>query len=128
MPDQRPDGPVVSRHNLRSSRTKARKGGGLCEEITPHVFRRTFAAGAVMDRTPFGKVATALGTTERVVEDVYGRHSPEDLRGMVESLSGRRRWHGERDLHGLQDLINPRRDLPLRSRRCRRRQSYRCRS
>ena len=76
---------------LRRAWTTARKGAGLGEEITPHVLRHTFATWAVMDGMPFGKVAKALGTTERVVEDVYGHHSPEHLRGVVESVSGRRR-------------------------------------
>jgi integrase len=76
---------------LRRAWTTARKGAGLGEEITPHVLRHTFATWAVMDGMPFGKVAKALGTTERVVEDVYGHHSPEHLRGVVESVSGRRK-------------------------------------
>ena len=37
-------------------------------------------------------MAKALGTTERVVEDAYGRHAPEHLRGVAENVSGRRRW------------------------------------
>ena len=76
---------------LRRAWTTARKGAGLGEEITPHVLRHTFATWAVMDGLPFGKVAKALGTTERVVEDVYGHLSPEHVRGVVESVSGRRR-------------------------------------
>ncbi len=76
---------------LRRAWRTARKGAGLGEEITPHVLRHTFATWAVMDGMPFGKIAKALGTTERVIEDVYGHHSPEHLRGVVESVSGRRR-------------------------------------
>ncbi len=36
---------------------------------------------------PFGKVAGALGTNEHVVEQVYGYHLPEHLRGVVETVS-----------------------------------------
>jgi hypothetical protein len=36
---------------------------------------------------PFGKVARALGTNGQVVEQVYGHHLPEHLRGVVETVS-----------------------------------------
>ena len=65
----------------------ATKSGRLGEEITPHVLRHTFATWAVMAGVPFGKVARALGTTEQVVEDVFGPHLPEHLRGVVETVS-----------------------------------------
>ena len=76
---------------LRRAWTTARKAAGLGTEVTPHILRHTFATWAVMDGVPFGKVARALGTTERVIEDVYGHHAPEHLRGVVESVSGRGR-------------------------------------
>jgi hypothetical protein len=34
-------------------------------------------------------VAAALGTTERIVSEVYGHHAPERLRGVVNAV-GRR--------------------------------------
>lgn len=40
---------------------------------------------------PFGKVAKAIGTTKRVIADVYGHHSPEHLGGVIKIVSGRRR-------------------------------------
>jgi len=45
----------------------------------------------LMDEMPCGEVAKALGTTERVVEDIYGHHSPEQLRGVVRSVPTQRR-------------------------------------
>ncbi|MDP4026538.1 hypothetical protein Q8W71_28380 [Methylobacterium sp. NEAU 140] len=51
---------------------------------TPHILRDTVATRAGMDGVPFGKMARALGTTERIVEDVDGRHAPEHLRDVVE--------------------------------------------
>lgn len=69
-----------------------RKAAALGEAILhPHILRHTFATSAVMDAMPCGKVAKALGTTGRVVEDVSGHPSPKHLRGVVESVSGRRR-------------------------------------
>jgi integrase len=76
---------------LRRAWTTARKAAGLGEEVTPHILRHTFATWAVRDGVPFSKVAMALGTTEKVVEGVYGHHAPEHLRSVVESVSGRRR-------------------------------------
>ncbi|SFV11896.1 MULTISPECIES: site-specific integrase [unclassified Methylobacterium] len=79
------DGKPILR--LRRAWTTARKGAELGDEITPHVLRHTFATWAVMAGVPFGKVARALGTTEQVVEQVYGHHLPEHLRGVVETVS-----------------------------------------
>ncbi|VUD71803.1 Tyrosine recombinase XerD [Methylobacterium symbioticum] len=75
---------------LRRAWTTARKAAGLGPEVTPHILRHTFATWAVMDGVPFSKVAMALGTTEKVVEQVYGHHAPEHLMSVVESVSRRR--------------------------------------
>ena len=48
---------------------------------------------------PFGKVARALGTNEQVVEQVYGHHLPEHLRGVVETVSRGGRAEGRQELH-----------------------------
>ncbi|MER2263551.1 tyrosine-type recombinase/integrase [Methylobacterium oxalidis] len=83
------DGQPIDR--LRRAWATARKAAGLGEEVTPHILRHTFATWAVMDGVPFSKVAMALGTTEAIVERVYGHHAPEHLRSVVESVSRRRR-------------------------------------
>jgi integrase len=75
---------------LRRAWKTARIAAGLGEEVTPHILRHTFATWAVMDGVPFGKVAMALGTTEKVIDQVYGHHSPESMRSVVESVSRRR--------------------------------------
>ncbi|WP_245930870.1 tyrosine-type recombinase/integrase [Methylobacterium radiodurans] len=75
---------------LRRAWTTARKAAGLGEEVTPHILRHTFATWVVMDGVPFSKVAMALGTTEKVVEQVSGHHRPEHLLSVVESVSRRR--------------------------------------
>jgi integrase len=75
---------------LRRAWKTARIAAGLGEEVTPHILRHTFATWAVMDGVPFSKVAMTLGTTEKVVEQVYGHHAPDHLRAVVESVSRRR--------------------------------------
>ncbi|MGA4550633.1 tyrosine-type recombinase/integrase [Methylorubrum aminovorans] len=75
---------------LRRAWKTARIAAGLGEEVTPHILRHTFATWAVMDGAPFGMVAMALGTTEAIVESTYGHHSPQHMRGVVESVSRRR--------------------------------------
>lgn len=76
---------------LRRAWTTARLAAGLGEEVTPHILRHTFATWAVREGVSFGMVALALGTTERIVRDVYGHHAPEHMRGVVEAVSARRR-------------------------------------
>lgn len=75
---------------LRRAWTTARTAAGLGPEVTPHILRHTFCTWAVMDGVPFGKVAQAAGTTERIIQDVYRHHAPEHLRSVVESVSRRR--------------------------------------
>ena len=76
---------------LRRAWNTARLAAGLGEEVTPHILRHTFATWAVREGVSFGMVALALGTTERIVRDVYGHHAPDHMRGVVEAVSGRRR-------------------------------------
>ncbi|ACL59002.1 site-specific integrase [Methylobacterium nodulans] len=76
---------------MRRGWRTAREAAGLGPEVTPHILRHTFATWAVQGGAPFGLVAGALGTTEAIVANVYGHHAPEHLRGVVETVSGRRR-------------------------------------
>jgi integrase len=76
---------------MRRSWHTAREAAGLGPEVTPHILRHTFATWAVQSGARFSLIAGALGTTEKIVEGVYGHHAPEHLRGVVEGVSGRRR-------------------------------------
>ena len=76
---------------IRRSWNTARRVAGLGSEVTPHILRHTFATWAVRDGVSFGMVALAIGTTERIVRDVYGHHGPDHLRDVVESVSAGRR-------------------------------------
>lgn len=73
---------------VKRSWKTARINAGLGPDVVPHILRHTFATWAVMDGQPFGKVAAALGTTERMVQQTYGHHHPDHLRGVVSAVSG----------------------------------------
>ncbi len=63
----------------------------LCKDCnikaSPHVLRHTAATWLVMDGVPLAEVARLLGDSERTVETVYGKHSPDYLRRAVNSLN-----------------------------------------
>lgn len=76
--------------SVKRSWATAVKTAGLSNDVVPHVLRHTFASWAVQSGQPFGLVAAALGTTEKIVTEVYGHHAPEHTRSVVNSV-GRRR-------------------------------------
>lgn len=56
-------------------------------KASPHVLRHTAATWLVMDGVPLREVARLLGNSEAMVEEVYGKHSPDYLRRAVDSLN-----------------------------------------
>ncbi|MDX2027796.1 MAG: site-specific integrase [Alphaproteobacteria bacterium] len=56
-------------------------------EASPHVLRHTTATWLVMDGVPLREVARLLGNSEAMVEQVYGKHSPDYLRRAVKALT-----------------------------------------
>ncbi len=63
----------------------------LCREngikASPHALRHTAATWLVMDGVPLSEVARLLGNSEAMVEQVYGKHSPDYLRRAVGVLN-----------------------------------------
>lgn len=63
----------------------------LCKECgikaSPHVLRHTAATWLVMESVPLSEVARLLGDSEKTVEKVYGKHSPDYLRRAVGVLN-----------------------------------------
>lgn len=63
----------------------------LCNDCrikaSPHVLRHTAATWLVMDGVPLREVARLLGNSEAIVEQVYGKHSPDYLRRAVGALA-----------------------------------------
>lgn len=55
-------------------------------KASPHVLRHTAATWLVIDGVPLREVARLLGNSEAMVEQVYGKHSPEYLQRAVNSL------------------------------------------
>lgn len=62
----------------------------LCKRLeikaSPHVLRHTAATWMVIAGVPLAEVARLLGASERTVERVYGKHSPDYLRRAVTTL------------------------------------------
>jgi integrase len=56
--------------------------------VTPHTLRHTAASWMVAGGVPLAEVARYLGDSERTVERVYAKHSPDYLRGAAKVLGG----------------------------------------
>lgn len=65
------------------------------EPCGPHDLRRTAATWMVERGVPLAEVARYLGDSEKMVERVYGKHSPDYLAGAVAAL-GRSRATGRK--------------------------------
>lgn len=57
--------------------------------ISPHVLRHTAATHMARRGVSMFKIAKILGNTIAMVERVYAKHSPEDLREVVDMISGK---------------------------------------
>jgi integrase len=71
--------------SIRTAFRKAVKRAGL-ERVGRHTLRHSAATWAVMSGAPLSKVARLLGDSEKMVEKVYGKHSPGWLREAVDAL------------------------------------------
>lgn len=58
--------------------------------ISPHVLRHTAATHMARRGVPLWKIAKILGNTLEMVEKVYAKHCPDDLREAVNSISSGR--------------------------------------
>jgi integrase len=65
---------------LRSEKPKA-------TGISPHVFRHTAATQMARRGVPLFIIAKALGNSVRMVEKVYAKHAPDDLRAAMNMIS-----------------------------------------
>lgn len=70
---------------IRISFTRLCRENGI--KASPHVLRHTAATWLVMDGVPLSEVARLLGNSEAMVEQVYGKHSPDYLRRAVGVLN-----------------------------------------
>ncbi|MDW9525432.1 tyrosine-type recombinase/integrase [Sinorhizobium meliloti] len=67
---------------------RARELAGLGADVTPHILRHTCATWMLQRGIPIWEVAGFLGTSEKIVRDTYGHHSPHHL------ASAKKRFHG----------------------------------
>ena len=61
---------------------------GLGPDVVPHVLRHTYATWAILAGVSISRVARAMGTSEKMVDTVYGHHAPDFLRDVAEGVSG----------------------------------------
>lgn len=73
--------------SIKTGFNAACRRAGL-EAVTPHILRHTAATWMVEAGVPVAEVARFLGNTEKMIEKVYGKHSPNYLRGAARALTG----------------------------------------
>lgn len=56
-------------------------------DVTPNVFRHTAATNMARGGVPLWKIAKILGNSIAMVERVYAKYDPSDLRDGVEKIS-----------------------------------------
>jgi len=71
--------------SIRTAFRRACERAGL-KGVGRHTLRHTAATWAVMGGAPLSKVARLLGDSEKMVEKVYGKHSPDYLRDAIVTL------------------------------------------
>jgi integrase len=95
-------GPVefASRLILKERRgfERARDLAGLGDDVVPHVLRHTCATWMLQNGIKTREVAGYLGTTEKVIEETYGHHSPDHMPNARRAFRGRNL--GDRKLKG----------------------------
>lgn len=71
---------------LRLVKTIADAAG--VKDVTPHILRHTAATNMARAGVPLWKVAKVLGNTTAMVERVYAKHAPDDLRAAMNTITG----------------------------------------
>lgn len=74
----------------RKAWASARDAAGLGKEVTPHILRHTAASWIMLAGADIWDAANYLGMSPKMLEDVYGHHSPEFQKD-VASRVGRKR-------------------------------------
>lgn len=75
----------------RAAFNTARRRAGLDDSVTPHVLKHTCATWLLWAGVPLWEVASYLSTTEKVIQDTYGQHSPHfqtNAAGAFSRISG----------------------------------------
>jgi integrase len=67
----------------------ARDRAGLGDDVTPHVLKHTCITWMLQNRVPIWEVAGFTGTSEKVIRETYGHHSPDHLASAAQAFLGR---------------------------------------
>lgn len=83
---------VVERAGLAPGKRAPRRNGDKPKKtgISPHVLRHTAATQMARAGVPLWKIAKVLGNSLVMVEKVYAKHCPDDLREAVDRISNGR--------------------------------------
>jgi integrase len=73
----------------RTGWDRARELAGLGEEITPHVLKHTCITWLLQNGVSTRQVSGFTGVSEKIIEKVYGHHSPDHLNEARTGFSGR---------------------------------------
>ena len=73
----------------RTGWDRARELAGLGDDVTPHTLKHTCITWLLQNRVPIWEVAGFVGTSEKVIRDTYGHHSPDHLNAARTGFSGR---------------------------------------
>ena len=68
---------------------RARELAGLGDDVTPHTLKHTCITWLLQNGVPMWEVAGFVGTSEKVIRDTYGHHSPDHLNAARTGFSGR---------------------------------------
>ena len=82
-----PNEPVVGGSDVWRALVAAAAKAGV-PGVSPHVLRHTAATHMARRGVPLWKIAKVLGNTTAMVEQVYAKHCPDDLREAVNTISG----------------------------------------
>jgi integrase len=84
---------------------RARNLAGLGGEVIPHVLRHTCATWMLQNGVPTREVAGFLGTSENVIEKVYGHHHPDHFPNARRAFFGRRLAGAKREELGARKCL-----------------------
>ena len=68
----------------------ARELAQLGDDVTPHVMKHTCITWMLQAGTPTWQVAGFTGTSEKIIQKVYGHHSPDHLNEARTAFVGRK--------------------------------------
>lgn len=79
-------GTLENKAVFRKSRGKTVRENVAHTDVTPHILRHTGITWMLQRGAPIREVAGFVGATEQVIEDIYGHHHPDHLRGARTAL------------------------------------------